>query len=72
MTFPIIAFFLPFGPEPWSGLGHNLGFWFGFLPQLYGRHKEYLSSLVGTDFEMVSTWLPVSWAQAEAESQSLS
>lgn len=63
VTFPIIAFSLPFGTEPWSGLGHNLGFWFGFLPQLYGRHKEYLSSLVGTDFEMVSTWLPAAlWA----------
>lgn len=25
------------------------------FPQLYGRHKEYLSSLVGTDFEMVGS-----------------
>lgn len=25
--------------------------------QLYGRHREYLNSLVGTDFEMVSIWL---------------
>lgn len=23
--------------------------------QLYGRHKEYLSGLVGSEFEMVST-----------------
>lgn len=29
--------------------------WFTLFPQLYGRHKEYLSSLVGTDFEMVSS-----------------
>lgn len=39
-------------------LGSHLGFWFALLPQLYGRHKEYLSSLVGTDFETVSPWLP--------------
>lgn len=35
-------------------LGLHLEFAYGFFPQLYGRHKEYLSSLVGTDFEMVS------------------
>ncbi|KAK2111292.1 Pleiotropic negative transcriptional regulator [Saguinus oedipus] len=33
-------------------LGLHLEFWFGLFPQLYGRHKEYLSSLVGTDFEL--------------------
>lgn len=35
-------------------LGLHLEFAYGLFPQLYGRHKEYLSSLVGTDFEMVS------------------
>lgn len=49
------SFFSPSHSEltlVWLGL--HFEFEYGLFPQLYGRHKEYLSSLVGTDFEMVS------------------
>ena len=55
-AFPIPAHFsLPFRSEPWSGWDCILRLGVVCFPQLYGRHKEYLNSLVGTDFEMVSS-----------------
>lgn len=35
--------------------------WFFFCFQLYARHKEYLNSLVGQDFEMVSYFTNYRW-----------
>ena len=63
VAFPTPAALLP-PVQIWTlvWLGSHLEFQCGLFPQLYGRHKEYLNSLVGTDFETVSSWVSVARA----------